>query len=78
MIAAGLVILWREYNDNPVRIAAFRWAVIILGGAIVIAAFAWDFRHTAAGGSTNRFNWALFFAGEVTGLLAFASALRSR
>jgi hypothetical protein len=78
MIGAGLVILWREYNNEPVHMAASRWAVIILGGAIVVAAFMWDFRNTAMGRSPNPFNWLVFFLGEVIGLLAFASALRSR
>ncbi|MGI9071049.1 MAG: hypothetical protein ACR2JB_06935 [Bryobacteraceae bacterium] len=78
MIAAGLAVLWREYNNRPVYIARSRWAVIILGGAIVIAAFVWDFRNTGMGRSPNPFNWVLFFVGELTGLLAFASALRSR
>lgn len=78
MIGAGLVALWREYTDRPVHIAASRWAVIILGGAIVVAAFVWDFRNTAMGRNPNPFNWILFFLGEGTGLLAFASALWRR
>jgi hypothetical protein len=78
MIAAGLVVLWREYNDRPIYIARSRWAVIILGGAIVVAAFVWDFRNTGMGRSPNPFNWILFFVGELMGLLAFVSALRTR
>jgi hypothetical protein len=78
MIGAGLVVLWREYKDRPVHIAASRWAVIMTGGAVVLAAFMWDFRNTAMGRSPNPFNWRLFFLGEVMGLLAFATALRSR
>jgi hypothetical protein len=78
MIAAGLVVLWREYDDRPVYIARSRWAVIILGGVIVVAAFVWDFRNTEMGRSPNPFNWVLFFVGELIGLFAFASALRSR
>jgi hypothetical protein len=78
MIAAGLVVLWREYHDRPVSITKSRWAVIVLGGVIVVAAFVWDFRNTTMGKSPNSFNWILFFAGELTGLFAFANALRSR
>lgn len=78
MIAAGLVVLWRDYNDRPVYIAKSRWAVIVLGGAIVVAAFVWDFRNTAMGRNPNPFNWILFFTGELTGIFAFLSALRSR
>ena len=78
MIAAGLVVLWREYENKPVYIARSRWAVIVLGGAIIVAAFVWDFRNTGMGERPNPFNWVLFFVGELTGLVAFASALRSR
>jgi hypothetical protein len=78
MIGAGLVVLWREYNDKPVHLAGSRWAVIILCGAIVVTAFVWDFRNTAIGGSPKPFNWIVFSLGEVMGLLAFGSALRSR
>jgi hypothetical protein len=78
MIGAGLLVLWREYTDRSVHIAASRWAVIILGGLIVVAAFVWDFRNTAMGRSPSPFNWIVFFLGEATGLFAFASALWSR
>jgi hypothetical protein len=78
MIGAGLVVLWREYNNKPVDIAGLRGAVIIVAGAIVVTAFMWDFRNTAMGGSPHPFNWTLFFVGELMGLLAFGSALRSR
>ncbi|MGI8960967.1 MAG: hypothetical protein ACR2IV_14630 [Bryobacteraceae bacterium] len=77
MITAGLVVLWREYNDRPVYIARSRWAVIILGGAIVVTAFIWDFRNTGMGRSPNPFNWILFLVGELAGVFAFASAIRS-
>jgi hypothetical protein len=78
MIGAGLTVLWREHNGKPVYIARFRWAFIVLGGAMVVGAFIWDFRNTAIGGTPNAFNWMLFFAGEVTGVAAFASSLWSR
>jgi hypothetical protein len=78
MIGAGLTVLWREHDSKPVYIARSRWALIVLGGAMVVGAFVWDFRNTAIGGTPNAFNWILFFAGEVTGIAAFASALWSR
>lgn len=78
MIGAGLVVLWREYHHKPVHIAGSRWALILVGGAIVVAAFVWDFRTTAMGRSPNPFNWTVFFLGEVMGLFGFASALWSR
>jgi hypothetical protein len=78
MIGAGAVVLWREYNGKPVHIPGSRRAVIILGGALVLVAFMWDFRNTGMGGSPHSFNWILFFLGELMGVFAFATALRTR
>ncbi|MBV9302109.1 MAG: hypothetical protein JOY62_02355 [Acidobacteriaceae bacterium] len=77
MVAAGFTVLWREYRGRPLSITRLRWAAILAGGAIVVLAFVWDFRNTIHGGNPNPFNWALFFTGELFGLLAFAGALRS-
>jgi hypothetical protein len=76
MIASGIVLLWREYNNKPVHITRLRWGLIILGGAIIVAAFTWDFRNTAHGGNPNPFNWILFFSGEAIGVAAFVTSLR--
>jgi hypothetical protein len=78
MIASGVVLLWREYDGKPVHLSAVRWALILLGGALIVAAFMWDFRNTASGGNPNPFNWVLFISGEVIGVLAFASGFRPR
>ncbi len=75
MVAAGLLVLWREHNGKPVLIPRSRWALILLGGVLILAAFMWDFRNTANGGTPNPFNWALFLTGEILGLAAFASSL---
>ncbi len=78
MIAAGLLVLWREHSGKPVFIPHSRWALVLLGGVLIAIAFMWDFRNTANGGTPNAFNWALFLAGEIIGLAAFASSLWSR
>jgi hypothetical protein len=78
MIAAGLVVLWREQWERPMRIGGVRWALIVLGGAIVFAAFVADFRHMLNGGRPIAFHWVLFSAGEGVGLAAFLSALWSK
>src|SRR5207248_2543256 len=75
MTGAGLIVLWREHHDKPVYITRSRWALILLGGVMIVGAFVWDFRNTAQGGNPNPFNWILFFAGELTGVAGFASSL---
>ena len=75
MIGCGVVVLWRERGDRPVEISATRWAFIVLGGALVFAAFIADFRNTAAGGNPNAFHWWLFGVGLVAGVAGFGSAL---
>ena len=76
MIASGLVVLWREYNHKPVHFTPWRWGLILLGGALIMAAFMWDFRNTARGGNPNPFNWLLFAGGEGIGLGAFVTSLQ--
>jgi hypothetical protein len=50
--------------------------LILLGGALMVAAFMWDFRNAANGGNPNPFNWVLFMSGEAIGLLSFLRSLR--
>lgn len=75
MIGAGVMVLWREHTNRPVHIDAARWALILLGGVIVFAAFIADFRNTAAGGNPSAFHWGVFLIGEAVALLAFFDAL---
>ena len=76
MIGSGLIVLWREYHGYPVYITSFRWGLILLGGVLIVAAFMWDFRNTASGGSPHSFNWFLFLTGEAVGLWSFAGSLQ--
>jgi hypothetical protein len=75
MIACGVVILWRESRGRPVHLARSHWAAILAGGAIIVIAFCWDFRHIMAGGYPRSFNWPLFGLGETLGVVAFLHAL---
>ena len=78
MIAAGVVVLWRESLGWPVRCGGLHWALIVLGGLVVIVAFCWDFQNTAAGGWPNPFNWPLFALGEAMAAAGFVHALGGR
>jgi hypothetical protein len=75
MIVAGTILLWREWAERPVRIGWQHWAIIFLGGLIIIGAFCWDYRRVMAGEMPEPFPWWIFFAGEVIGLTGFAMAL---
>ncbi len=76
MIGGGLIVLRRESQGRPVHITGTRWAFILLGGVLIVAAFIWDFRNIAHGGRPHSFNWFLFWAGEAVGLLSLAASLR--
>ena len=75
MIVAGGVTLWRESRGRPVHCGRLDCALIFIGGLLVIIAFCWDFRHSAAGGWPHPFNWPLFAFGEATGMVGFVHAL---
>jgi len=77
MIVSGLIVMWREYDNRPVHLTSSGWTGIFLGGAIVFAAFIWDFPNTANGGNPNPFHWVFFFSGEAIGLSSFGRSLRS-
>ena len=71
MIAAGAFVLWREARGRPIAFTRAHWMAIISGGALIVVAFCWDFRHIMAGGMPNPFNWPLFAVGEALGMTAF-------
>jgi hypothetical protein len=76
MIAMGLLILWREYQGDPIRIGWGRWVVIVIGWVVVFVAFTADVVNTTRGGYPNTFQWILFWVGEVAWFSAFLAALR--
>ncbi len=78
MILAGVLILWREAASRPIQPHWIDWMAIFLGGLMVIVAFCWDFRHTAAGGWPHAFNWPLFAVGEALGAVGFLHAVWKR
>jgi hypothetical protein len=72
MIVCGVA----SFRMGGVRLGAPHWAGVFTGALVIIAAFVWDFRNTMSGGLPNPFNWWLFAAGEVIGLIAFVAAVR--
>lgn len=78
MIAAGLLLLWRERTDRPVAFTAWHWISMIAGGLVIVISFAWDYRHLMTGGYPRPFHWPLFFAGLLLGIAAFVHAFIRR
>jgi hypothetical protein len=76
MIGAGLVVLWYEDRDRPLRASWADWALIAGGGMTVIVSFCWDYRNTMEGGIPVAFQWPLFFAGLAVALVTFLTVWR--
>ena len=70
IIGCGLAALYR-----PVYIRPREWLGLVLGGALVILSFTWDFRYLLAGGLPHYFAWWLFLAGELLSLGTFVRAV---
>jgi len=69
IVGCGVATLYR-----PVDIGWRHWVGLVLGGALVILSFTWDFRHVIAGNMPQPFAWWLFGAGEVLSLGSFLLA----
>ena len=70
IIGCGLAALYRHVYIRPRE-----WIGLVLGGALVILSFTWDFRNLLAGGLPQAFAWWLFLAGEVLSLTLFVNAV---
>jgi hypothetical protein len=73
IIGCGLAALCR-----PMKIGLLQWTGLILGGALVILSFTWDFRYVIAGNLPHPFSWWLFVAGESVSLGTFLKAFLKR
>ncbi len=69
IVGCGLAALWR-----PVVIPSRHWIGLVLGGALVILSFTWDFRHVLAGNLPHPFAWWLFLLGELVSVGSFLHA----
>ena len=78
LIAAGVLLLWRESTGGPVRIGWRHWSIIVIGGLIIIVSFCWDYRNVMAGGTPTSFQWPIFLVGETVGLAGFFLAVIQR
>ncbi len=78
MIAAGLFVLWREYDGDPVRIGRLHWIGMSFGWLLVFLAFIADFANTTRGGNPNAFHWGIFLVGQSVWCATFYAALNPR
>src|SRR6202050_1551890 len=69
IISAGLIALAR-----PVRMSPVHWCAMMLGGALILTSFMWDYRDLMAGGLPRPFAWRCFGLGELAGVVAFLHA----
>ncbi len=76
MVIAGTTVWLREAAGRPLRPRAGDWAMVVAGGIVLVTAFCWDFRNTAAGGYPNPFNWPLFAVGLAVGVAGLVRPLR--
>lgn len=78
MILTGTIVLHRELNGQGFLVGRIHWTAIVAGGLILMTAFMWDWRNTAAGNPPNPFNWPLFTLGMLVGMAGFAHAAWGR
>jgi hypothetical protein len=69
IVGCGLAALYR-----PVYVQPREWIGLILGGALIVLSFTWDFRNVLAGNLPHPFAWWLFLAGELVSLGVFLRA----
>jgi hypothetical protein len=73
IIGCGLAALYR-----PMKIRPIQWAGLVLGGALVVLSFTWDFQRIVTGHLPRPFAWWLFVAGEAVSLGTFLKVFLSR
>ncbi len=78
MIGAGVLVLRRQACGRPVQLSAGHWAGILLGGAVILLSFTWDYKIIVAGRLPHPYEWLLFGLGEAIGLGAFLHGVRQR
>jgi hypothetical protein len=72
MILTALVFFRREAVGRPLSPRAAHWFAVLVGGALIIVAFCWDYRGVLANGVPAAFHWPLLLGGLALGLVGFA------
>jgi hypothetical protein len=78
MIFAGIWHLRCEAFDQCVRIGPAHWIGMLLGAAIIVFAFAMDYRNIMAARMPRPFHWSVFSVGMLIGVASYAHAALER
>jgi hypothetical protein len=78
MIVAGAWHLRREARHEPIHLDAAHWAGLLLGAAVIVLAFAMDYRYIMSAGIPRRFHWGVFVLGMLMGVSSYGGAARRR
>jgi hypothetical protein len=78
MIVCGFIALSGDWADRPISASRWHWVGLIAGALVIIASFTRNYRTLMAGGPAEHFDWALFFAGLLTGIGTFTHAWKKR
>lgn len=75
LILCGLVILYYESRNRPLRTTWTDWGLLVGSGLVIIISFCWDYANIMSGGLPNPFKWPLFLTGLVFGLSVFGAVV---
>jgi hypothetical protein len=78
MIVCGLIALRRDGYGRPIRATSSHWIGLIASALVIVASFTWNYRTLVAGAMPEHFNWGLFLAGLLAGVVVFAHAWLKR
>ncbi len=73
LIAGSMILLRFRAHGIRVVIPPWVWILEILAGLIIIVSFVWDFRVVLESRVPGTFNWFLYGAGMILGIVVFAA-----
>lgn len=77
LVGFGVAVAARLRTGAPVRMGRSRFAVLLLGGLVVVISFTLNAGTVIAGRVPSAFAWPVFAAGMAIGVVAAAGALRA-
>jgi hypothetical protein len=76
MLAAAVVILWREEKNAPVRLGRGNGIAVLVGCAIIVVSFCVGGLHSTQADYADYFWWPLFAVGYILAIAAFGRSLK--
>ncbi|HWB41724.1 MAG TPA: hypothetical protein VG500_10720, partial [Gemmatimonadales bacterium] len=78
LVAGGLLLLRKRACGEPIHFPAPLWALLVVGGLLVLGSFMLDFHVVPLRLEPPPFRWGLFGTGLTLGFVALVLALRKR